>query len=262
MNMTVNGNQQPVVEWFSAHGLRMRYGRMGSGPPILFLPGIFISFDAYLPLLMRLSQYGTVYACDLPPFGRCDCIRKVWTYDDYARYFESFLISRGIRTCTVIAHSMGGGVAMALARYSDIPAGLILCNPAGLPYTRRTTFPTLTLTALTVLVHMIKERCIKMPVKLVAGAAAIVARHPGQVPAVYQTITAAIRSTDGSVPGRIPVTVLWGTGDEILNETYLRQFPADSRIKVQTINGNHNWILTHQEEAFNRIRTVWDAESV
>ena len=59
-------------------GLRTRYVVRGSGPPVLVLHGWGASIEAVHPIVTGLSPVATVYALDLPGFGRSDLPPEPW----------------------------------------------------------------------------------------------------------------------------------------------------------------------------------------
>lgn len=107
---------------------------------ILLIHGFLGSTFSWRFLIPILGAHFTVYAVDLPGFGRSDKGKRYpYTLSAYAQSLYDFLQSEGVRRLMIIAHSMGGQVAMRLASLApQAVKRLILIAPSGyLPAAKR-----------------------------------------------------------------------------------------------------------------------------
>jgi len=109
-----------------ALGVRVWPGR---GTPLVLLHGLLDS-SAGWDELARASER-PCYAIDLPGFGRSHLPSRP-RFSAYADDVVQVLTSLGVRDCTLVGHSLGGGVAAAVAeRDPDRVASLVLSAPTG-----------------------------------------------------------------------------------------------------------------------------------
>lgn len=115
--------------------------RAGNAEQVLLLiHGFLGSTFSWRYLLPLLSPHFTVYAVDLPGFGRSDKGKDYpYTLAAYAKSIRAFIQSQAVRHLTIIAHSMGGQVAMRLATIVPrLVQRLILIAPSSyLPAAKR-----------------------------------------------------------------------------------------------------------------------------
>jgi len=108
-------------------GLTIGYDEAGSGAPLLLLHAFPLDRGMWQPQLSALADVAHVIAPDLPGFGESD--PTPFTIDGVADVLAAFLVALGIPKAIVCGLSMGGYVALALARrHSDMLNGLILAD--------------------------------------------------------------------------------------------------------------------------------------
>lgn len=104
------------------------YDEAGSGPPLVLLHAFPLDRGMWAPQLSALADVARVVAPDLPGFGESSAA-GAFTIDGVADAVAEFLAAQGIATATVCGLSMGGYVALALARrHADRLSGLILAD--------------------------------------------------------------------------------------------------------------------------------------
>jgi pimeloyl-ACP methyl ester carboxylesterase len=114
-------------------GLRTRYLRRGSGPPVLVLHGWGASVETVFPIVTGLEAAATVYALDLPGFGQSALPPQPWGVEAYQAFVASFMDALGIERASIVGHSNGGRIAIRMA--STEPrriAKLVLVDSAGI----------------------------------------------------------------------------------------------------------------------------------
>ena len=97
-------------------GVRMRYLRAGSGPPVILLHGLFAYSFSWRFTIPALAPYATVYAPDLLGAGFSDRPRGI-DHSMYgtARWVVRFAHNLGLESFDLLGTSRGGPVAMAAA---------------------------------------------------------------------------------------------------------------------------------------------------
>jgi pimeloyl-ACP methyl ester carboxylesterase len=95
---------------------RLYAEELGAGPPVVLLHGLGGSGYTWRYMVPALARHHRVIAIDLKGFGRSAKPRdESYAALDQAAYVRSFLERRGLHGVTLVGHSFGGAVAMALA---------------------------------------------------------------------------------------------------------------------------------------------------
>jgi pimeloyl-ACP methyl ester carboxylesterase len=105
-----------LVDELSITEARVHHDRRGDGSPIVLLHGIGSRWQVWTPLLDRLAERHDVIALDLPGFGATPPDGRPGTVEHLADRVTEFLARLGVRRPTVGGSSLGGGVALELAR--------------------------------------------------------------------------------------------------------------------------------------------------
>ena len=114
-------------------GKRVSYLKGGKGETLLFLHGLWVDSSGYIDLLKELSKEFTVYALDLPGFGKSFIPDNIYSYEDYAEVIHKFLRKLTIKKTYLLGHSMGGGMAVVFSSlYPRYVKKLILINSIGM----------------------------------------------------------------------------------------------------------------------------------
>jgi pimeloyl-ACP methyl ester carboxylesterase len=113
-------------------GVRLHYIERGSGHPVVLLHGngsMIQDFESSGLIDLAADKY-RVIAFDRPGFGHSDRPRStVWTPEAQARLFRDALAQIGVERATVVGHSWGCSVAVALAhKYPHLVGGLVLAS--------------------------------------------------------------------------------------------------------------------------------------
>jgi len=119
-------------------GVSIFYTEQGSGPPLLFIHGLGESSFAWRLVIAELPGFRCL-ALDLKGFGKSDKpLDDRYTVTDQAGLVAQFIRTLDLRDLLVIGHSLGGGVALAVARQLDDSGegrlrGLVLLDSIAYP---------------------------------------------------------------------------------------------------------------------------------
>jgi len=129
-----------VFEW---DGRRIAWTVAGSGPPVVFCHGTPFSSRVWWPFAEALAADFTVHLWDLPGYGRSsmDPEHRV-AADVHARAFRALLDHWGLDRPQVVAHDLGGLVALRAhlvegASYASLfLVDVVAIPPSGSPFFR------------------------------------------------------------------------------------------------------------------------------
>lgn len=115
-------------------GIQVFYTDQGYGKPIVLLHGFLESSNMWTPLIPDLLKTHRVITIDLLGHGQTGCLGYVHSMELMAETVDAVLIHLNIENKTIIGHSMGGYVALAMAEKNpNSMQGLCLMNSTFLP---------------------------------------------------------------------------------------------------------------------------------
>ena len=120
---------EPRFETVDGH--RLRYVRVGTGPPVVLVHGFASSVYTWKDVLPALSVDHDVVALDLPGFGASDRPAGL-SFDELPAAVLGLMDRLGIERAALVGNSMGGGVVAVVA--GEQPArvsALVLIDAAG-----------------------------------------------------------------------------------------------------------------------------------
>jgi pimeloyl-ACP methyl ester carboxylesterase len=91
------------------------YSCIGAGEPLILIHGFLENKNMWATLQGELSKNYRVLAIDLPGHGETEAIGHIHTMEDYAELLLALIQFENIQKVSLIGHSMGGYVALALA---------------------------------------------------------------------------------------------------------------------------------------------------
>jgi len=218
--------------------------RRGSGPPLVLIHGIGSQWQMWRPVLDRVSREREVVAVDLPGFGGSAALETPPTIEALAGAVAEFLDGIGLAGAHAAGNSLGGAVALAMARAGTARSACVL-SPAGFGNMREGTYAR----GLLIVSRRVAQRLDahaefvaggpvrralafghlaarpwRIPADEAAGAMRNLARSPG-----FDATLAAVRdhAFGGHTPD-CPVTVAWGEKDRLL--IYSRQSARARRL--------------------------------
>lgn len=96
--------------------VRLHFSDTGRGDPVLLLHGLGASSYAWRFVIPSLAKKNRVIALDLKGFGRSDKPKDgKYSLFDQAELVDKFIRKHNFKKLTLVGHSFGGGVALALA---------------------------------------------------------------------------------------------------------------------------------------------------
>ncbi|WP_370098807.1 alpha/beta fold hydrolase [Xanthomarina gelatinilytica] len=115
-------------------GIQVFYTDQGYGKPIVLLHGFLESSNMWTPLIPDLLKTHRVITIDLLGHGQTGCLGYVHSMELMAETVDAVLNHLNIENKTIIGHSMGGYVALAMAEKNpNSMQGLCLMNSTFLP---------------------------------------------------------------------------------------------------------------------------------
>lgn len=127
-------DQGPQYEFAEVDGAKLRYAKRGSGAEtVVLVHGFGGDLDNWLFNIDALAENATVYAVDLPGHGQSTKAIKEASVAGLAKVLIAFMDSAGISKAHLVGHSLGGAIAMQVAKTAkDKVKSLTLISSAGL----------------------------------------------------------------------------------------------------------------------------------
>jgi pimeloyl-ACP methyl ester carboxylesterase len=216
--------------------ISINHHRVGEGPPLVLMHGVAHHWQAWTPVIDRLSAQFDVIACDSPGFGRSATLPPSTdpTVAAYADAFEWFFAELGLQRPHVAGNSMGGAIGLELARGRAIRS-VTAFSPAGFwtPAERR--FCQLSLSAFAGTPKPAR-RGVEAIARTRAGRVALFSQtfgYPARLPAdeavatlrdawaspAFARVLEAFDTYSFRAPEQlrgVPVTIAWGRRDRLL----------------------------------------------
>jgi pimeloyl-ACP methyl ester carboxylesterase len=216
--------------------LSINHHREGTGPPLVLLHGVGHHWQAWRPVIDLLAGEFEVIACDTPGFGRSSQLPASIepTIAAYVDAFEWFFVELGLERPHVAGNSMGGAIALELARRRAVRSATAL-SPAGfwtpleLRYTQNSlralaSMPAALRPAVTALARRPAGRralfaqTYGYPARLPAEEAVATLQDAWASPAFGATLDAfsEYQFSDPEELRSVPVAIAWGRRDRLL----------------------------------------------
>ncbi|HEX4466602.1 MAG TPA: alpha/beta hydrolase [Solirubrobacteraceae bacterium] len=214
----------------------LNYHREGEGEPLLLLHGIGHHWQSWEPVIARLRTDFDVIACDTPGFGRSVALAAGIepTLPAYVDAFEWFLAEIGVERPHVAGNSMGGAIALELARRRAIRSACAF-SPAGFWTSAERRFCQISLKALAdtppaargIVRSLARTRAGRValfsqtfgyPTRLPPEEAVATLEDAWASPSFKATLAAFehYRFEDAEQLRSVPVTIAWGVRDKLL----------------------------------------------
>jgi pimeloyl-ACP methyl ester carboxylesterase len=216
--------------------LSINHHRQGEGPPLVLLHGVGHHWQAWRPVIDRLDRDFEVIACDTPGFGRSSQLPASIepTIDAHVDAFEWFFVELGLERPHVAGNSMGGAIALELARRRAVRSATAF-SPAGFWTPLELRFAQISLSALANLPPALRPAVTALarrpagrralfsqtfgyPARLPAEEAVGTLQDAWASPAFGATLDAFSQYTFGDPDELrgVPVAIAWGRLDRLL----------------------------------------------
>ena len=118
-----------MEKWLTFKNTKISYTDSGKGPVVVLLHGFLENNHMWNEVIPIISKNKRVLALDLLGHGQSGCLGYIHTMEIMAEAVFAVLKSLRIRKITLIGHSMGGYVSLALAeKKPNMIRGLCLLN--------------------------------------------------------------------------------------------------------------------------------------
>jgi pimeloyl-ACP methyl ester carboxylesterase len=115
------------------HGRHLAVRRAGTGPTVVLIHGMAGSLTTWDPVFAELARSCDVIAVDLPGHGTSSRLRGDYSLGSLAASVRDVLDELGVRTATIVGHSLGGGIAMQfMYQFPERCERLVLVSSGGL----------------------------------------------------------------------------------------------------------------------------------
>jgi pimeloyl-ACP methyl ester carboxylesterase len=102
-------------------------------PVLLLIHGFLSSTFSFRKLMPLLKDQFQVYAIDMPPFGKSEKSKSFfYSFSTYRKLIASFCEKKGLDKITIVGHSLGGQIALQVAKkHPTLVSKLILLCSSG-----------------------------------------------------------------------------------------------------------------------------------
>jgi pimeloyl-ACP methyl ester carboxylesterase len=112
----------------------LSFTETGNGKPLILIHGFPMHQKIWESFADKLALSFKVYTVDLPGFGKSPGLKLPFSIDDAADQMLDWLNGKGIHKCTLVGHSLGGYVALAMIKKSSrIFDSLVLFHSTAYP---------------------------------------------------------------------------------------------------------------------------------
>ncbi|MBO9533899.1 MAG: alpha/beta hydrolase [Solirubrobacteraceae bacterium] len=230
----------------TSHAPEINHHRGGSGEPLVLIHGVGHHWQGWLPALPLIETHFDTYACDSPGFGASPPLAPgiPATIPNYATAFEAWFAAQGLDRPHVAGNSMGGAVAIELARRGAARSATAF-SPAGFWTPRERAYCQRSLGAVAAIPRPARP-AVRAALRTAPGRRAFLAQLikrpadlPGELavgdvdalwaaPSMAAALAGFTEYTCAPLPPEVttPVRVVWGDADRLL---LARTQPARAR---------------------------------
>jgi pyruvate dehydrogenase E2 component (dihydrolipoamide acetyltransferase) len=251
------GEAQPRYEFVDLPDGRVRYAKRGSGPEtVILIHGFGGDLDNWLFNIDALAENATVYALDLPGHGQS--VKKIAepSLAVLALTVVSFMNAMDVKSAHLVGHSLGGAVAMEIARQArDRVKSLTLISSVGFG-------PDINIDYIEGFITASSRRDLKPVVEQLFANPSLVTRQLVDDLLKYKRldgVSEALRGLSANVfpQGRqsarlgvngVPALVIWGSEDRIIPASHAK---AAIGARVEVIGGAGHMVQMEQAGKVN-----------
>lgn len=131
VNVQILGYNYSMRHTIKLNGMTLEYFEAGTGEALFIIPGAFASWRLFESFINKLSKHYRVICLTLPGMGVSSSFNKIATFADYYQVTVDLINHLAPnQPISLIGHSLGGGVAIALCNQPDIKLRKVLViNP-------------------------------------------------------------------------------------------------------------------------------------
>src|SRR5438445_4431657 len=115
-------------------GLSLNYDVAGRGPAVVLVHGLGGFGASWRDTIDALAARATVFAVDLPGFGRSAKPRTTYRLGYFARALRGFLDGLGVGQASLVGHSLSGAIAVTYALTHPSPDERVTRARAAVPW--------------------------------------------------------------------------------------------------------------------------------
>jgi pimeloyl-ACP methyl ester carboxylesterase len=214
---------------------RLNHHRRGSGPPLVLVHGVGHHWQTWRPVIDLLAEEFEIFACDVPGFGASPPLPAgvPRTIASFADAMQAFCDERGLGRPHVAGNSMGGGIALELARRRAVRSATAF-SPVGFATPLERDFATASLAAIVRIPHALRPAALALvrtrvrrllfgqlfgyPVRLPVQEGADSLRDVWSAPSFLEALR-ALRDHELAEAQQlrgVPLTIAWGRHDRLL----------------------------------------------
>ena len=253
------GEGGPKYDFVDLPDGRIRYAKRGSGAEtVILIHGFGGDLDNWLFNIEALAENATVYALDLPGHGQSVKAINDPSLPVLAMTIVSFMNAMGIKSAHLVGHSLGGAIAMEIAREAkDRVKSLTLISSAGLGSDINSEY-------IDGFINASSRRDLKPVVEQLFANPSLVTRQLVDDLLKYKRldgVDAALRALAANVfPGGrqrarldrngLPALVMWGREDRIIPASHAA---AATGAKAEIIDGAGHMVQMEQAGKVNAL---------
>ncbi|HET8841777.1 MAG TPA: alpha/beta hydrolase [Ktedonobacteraceae bacterium] len=227
-----------------ANGLPIRYEVAGEGEPVVLVHGLSESTRVWYRNLPELAKRYRIYLIDLPGFGAMRKFRQYFDLKQSGAWLYSWMQALELEKASLVGHSMGGYVSMALAAaHPELIKRLVLVDSIGISFNlpvRRLVYPALKAIART------------MPSFWMCIGYDYLRAGPSMILNASQQIV-ALETSDLLSTVQVPTLVIWGEHDDLVPFALGRQLHTQlSGARLFVMPGTNHFCMFERPDEFNR----------
>lgn len=247
---TEDGGPEPIA--VEVDGKKLVYLKMGESndKTVLLLHGFGADMNGWLFNQGDVSEIASVYALDLPGHGKSVKDVGDGTMASMAQLVERFMQELSLDSVHLVGHSMGAGIALHLAQNSPAKvASMTLIGPAGLGNEINTGF-------LEGYISGKRQKHLKPVLEQLVNDKSLISsdmmedvlkfkRIDGVPDGLKKLVESNFGGGTQSVSLRpvldglqVPVTVIWGEGDEIIPSSQAAGLPDNINVEIIEKSGH------------------------
>lgn len=250
----------------TVEGIRLHFVEQGSGSPVVLLHGFASSLDVWNGVIPQLARRHRTVALDLKGFGSSDRSAGDYSPGAQATLVWALLDHLGIRKTSLVGHSWGASVALAMALAAPERTNSIAVY-SGWVYEEQLSWPFRWSRAGGVGEYLFRfndEHSIRSQLQLAFHDKKYVTRERVQdvaarmaVPGAREAALATMRAMHFSDQQRrystlrMPSLVLWGMGDEISAPRFANRLATDLDARLVMFPGCGHFPMIEAAEASN-----------